>query len=405
MSRCLCLWSNGTYISTHFVRYLKLSAQWNDVVDKIRQVPDFEQFLKPTSFSTLSQAAAEGPVIVVNISKYRSDAIIIRQGASLETVTLQDASPKELITISLKLRGVLDEESVAARDAGMSEILRLLWDSVAEPVVDRLQTMEVPAGSRIWWCPTAELCSLPLHAAGRYDGGQTKSKLPDLFISSYTPTLSALIRARRDQKRLDGDLSILAVGVGMAEGWDDENNALEHVAEELDRVVRYSGVAKRMEDTEASRDAVIEGLRHHPWVHLACHGRQDAEKPFQSRVYLHDQPLTLLDIVRARLPNAEFAFLSACETATGDPNTPDEGLHLAAALQFVGFRSVVGTLWTMNDNDGPDAAEAFYGYMFRQKDHPLGFKDAAKGVYHIAKALRLKKVPLHRWVTFVHVGA
>lgn len=62
----------------------------------------------------------------------------------------------------------------------------------------------------------------------------------------------------------------------------------------------------------------------------------------------------LLDIVNARLPNAEFAFLSACESATGDPNTPDEVLHLAAALQFAGFCSVAGTLWAMDDRDGPD---------------------------------------------------
>lgn len=52
----------------------------------------------------------------------------------------------------------------------------------------------------------------------------------------------------------------------------------------------------------------------------------------------------LLDIVRRQLPSAEFAFLSACHTAElAEESLADEVLHLAAAMQFCGFRSVVGT--------------------------------------------------------------
>jgi CHAT domain-containing protein len=40
-----------------------------------------------------------------------------------------------------------------------------------------------------------------------------------------------------------------------------------------------------------------------------------------------------------------LAFLSACQTAMGDETTPDEMMHLAAALLFAGFRSVVATMW------------------------------------------------------------
>jgi CHAT domain-containing protein len=40
-----------------------------------------------------------------------------------------------------------------------------------------------------------------------------------------------------------------------------------------------------------------------------------------------------------------LAFLSACETAKGDEGTPDEAMHLAAAVLFAGFRGVVATMW------------------------------------------------------------
>ncbi|KAH9032846.1 hypothetical protein EDB85DRAFT_1811902, partial [Lactarius pseudohatsudake] len=51
--------------------------------------------------------------------------------------------------------------------------------------------------------------------------------------------------------------------------------------------------------------------------------------------------LTLLDIVRSQLPAAEFAFLSARHIIELI-EASDEGLCLAAVVQYCGFRSVVG---------------------------------------------------------------
>ncbi|KAG1818136.1 CHAT domain-containing protein [Suillus subaureus] len=55
-----------------------------------------------------------------------------------------------------------------------------------------------------------------------------------------------------------------------------------------------------------------------------------------------------------------FAFLSACETAVGVPGTPDEVIHLAAGLQFAGIKSIVGSLWKVNDSTVQRLVEAFY---------------------------------------------
>uniref|UniRef100_A0A8H8CHR0 CHAT domain-containing protein n=1 Tax=Psilocybe cubensis TaxID=181762 RepID=A0A8H8CHR0_PSICU len=120
---------------------------------------------------------------------------------------------------------------------------------------------------------------------------------------------------------------------------------------------------------------------------------------------LHDRRLPLLDIIRARLPNAELAFLSACFSAAGDVFTPDETIHLAAALQFCGFRSVVGTLWEMNDEDGPFISKEFYKYMFRDSGKRPDFKDSAEGLSYAIREMRKNQVPVERWVMFVHIGA
>jgi len=49
---------------------------------------------------------------------------------------------------------------------------------------------------------------------------------------------------------------------------------------------------------------------------------------------MHDGPLTIMDIIRPRLQQPEFAFLSACHTTVGYASSPDEAIHLAVAMQF-----------------------------------------------------------------------
>jgi len=80
---------------------------------------------------------------------------------------------------------------------------------------------------------------------------------------------------------------------------------------------------------------------------------------------MRDEPLTLFDIMENDIPHAEFAFLSACHTAIGDEETPDEVVHLAAGLQFSGFKSVVGTLWVVDDDVAKHIVEAFYENMLK----------------------------------------
>ncbi len=87
-----------------------------------------------------------------------------------------------------------------------------------------------------------------------------------------------------------------------------------------------------------------------------------------------------------------------------ESETPDEVLTLAAAMQFCGFRSIVGTLWTMSDNDGPVLAEKFYTHMLRNGFDKMDVCDSAEAVHLATKSMREAGVPPHRWTTFVHVG-
>ena len=281
----------------------------------------------------------------------------------------------------------------------MHNILCALWKLITQPVVDRLWTLGVPENSRIWWCPTGKLCSLPLHAAHPLVTGERG--LPDIFISSYTPTLSSLISARENIPAMRSNFpQLLTVG--------RPDDSLRCVNAELEGIKNLGNFVNTIVKEQAMPSAVLDNLQTHPWAHIACHGHLDDAQPFKSSFKLYGgSRLTVMDLLQARLPNAEFAFLSACHSAAGDyVHTPDEVLHLAAAMQFCGFRSVIGTLWGMADEDGPVLTREFYKYMFRHNDPTqVDFKDSATALRCEINALRKARVPLHRWAAFVHIGA
>ncbi|PSR85645.1 hypothetical protein PHLCEN_2v5374 [Hermanssonia centrifuga] len=261
--------------------------------------------------------------------------------------------------------------------------------------------MGYPKGSRVWWCPVGRLGALPLHAAGMYnDKGVLIEGFPNLYVSSYTPTLSSLIASRETAVKGGSGLRLLAVG---------QSNSLPKVKEEFSKLKSLlpNNVLKIQDGHEAESDKVLGDLRDHPWVHFACHGSLDAGSPFKSGFVLHNnKKISLRDIMQAKLPNAELAFLAACHSAAmeSESETPDEVLTLAAAMQFCGFRSIVGTLWTMSDEDGPVLAEKFYMHMLRNGLDDTDVCDSAEAVHLTTKSMREAGVPLHRWTTFVHVG-
>ena len=158
----------------------------------------------------------------------------------------------------------------------------------------------------------------------------------------------------------------------------------------------------------ATPSVVMEHLQDHRFAHFTCHGVLEAGKPFNASFKLHrGQRLTLLEIIRSRLPSAEFAFLSACHTAElTEESIADEGLHLSAAVQYSGFRSVVGTMWAMADIDGEVLAKHFYASVFSDKWEGVPYyKRTAEALRNAMQELRRrKKVSMERWVDFVHYG-
>ena len=250
---------------------------------------------------------------------------------------------------------------------------------------------------RIWWCPTGPLAFLPIHAAGLYGKDQpVGSKLSDFVVSSYTPTLTTLIngltpgRSRKEQ--------ILAVAL-------PSESKLPGTLKELKFIEKHSRSSsfKQILDDEATVDNVSTKMHESSWVHFACHGVQDARSPTESALLLtgHSK-LTLSKIINLSLPHADFAFLSACQTATGDKSLEEESVHLAAGMLFAGYRGVIATMWSILDNDAPQVADDVYSRLL--KGGQLESGGAAEALHRAVERLRNEGKPFISWVPFIHIG-
>jgi CHAT domain-containing protein len=158
----------------------------------------------------------------------------------------------------------------------------------------------------------------------------------------------------------------------------------------------------------ASTVAVLAALNtHRPQIiHLACHGVQDNKQPLDSAFILHDGRLPLSTLIATSINSgAELAFLSACQTATGDEKIPDEAVHLAAGMLVVGYRAVVGTMWSIGDQDAPLVADEVYARLTGHAGK-TGQANVAYALHDAVNCLR-KQVgdeEFIRWVPFVHYG-
>jgi hypothetical protein len=97
-------------------------------------------------------------------------------------------------------------------DRALRYVLEQLYKLIGQPVIEKLHELNIPEQSRIWWCPTSVLGSLPLHAMGPIPSkDRVKRYFSDVYIPSYTPTLSAFIRSREPSAPTSDSLSLLII--------------------------------------------------------------------------------------------------------------------------------------------------------------------------------------------------
>ncbi|CAL9675540.1 hypothetical protein SUDANB105_07853 [Streptomyces sp. enrichment culture] len=359
-------------------RRLALAREFEDLIEQIRGLPGQSRFLRPAG---IERVGDEGPVVLLNVSRWRCDALIIERD-EIRTVPLPDLTDNEVARWAdehLESMKALDAASgdplvVINAERRLAALLRRLSETVTGPVLDSFP--ERPR--RIWWCPTGPLTMLPLHAAS----GDT--------VCSILPSLRALAQARKTPPATPGDLLIIAVPKA------PNADPLPNVDAEQEFL---TGV---FPDYTLLRNARRESARHalsrHMRVHFACHATQNLVSPSEAGFVLQDGLLSLTDLLAQPPSHGELAVLSACKTATGGIAHLDEAITLANALHHTGWRHVVATQFSVWDDAAARFTELLYPLL---SEHA----DPAEAVHAAVRILRdAHPNSPSRWAPYVHTG-
>ncbi|KAH8745639.1 CHAT domain-containing protein [Hyaloscypha finlandica] len=391
------------------------SSDFGKTVSDIRPQPGFARSLAPQLGDEPRAAAANGPIVLINVSYVRCDAILVEAHAirRLPLHLLHATDVKEKVEALRTARGSLN---ISGAGILITKTLEWLWDAVASPVLDALGFHKPPTGPawpRVWWVPTGLLSLLPLHAAGRHQSGSYDSVI-DRVVSSYSPSLTALLHTQRNSTNFhDASGECLLVSMAKTPG----HPSLPHAEMETELVENlYPSSAPKVTLKSPSKKDVIFHLKSCDVFHFAGHGKSDPHDPLKSCLLLNNSQSSLkiedlIELNRYNLRRPFLAYLSACSTGeNAAEGLQDESINLMTACQLAGFRHVVGLLWETYDLYSFVAAREFYTVLGAAGT--IDDRTVAWGVHQAARYLRKHtkgagsstEASEFAWAAYIHVG-
>ncbi|MFE2252883.1 CHAT domain-containing protein, partial [Streptomyces lavendulae] len=391
---------------------LRASRALDELVARIRTEPGFEDFLRPPTAEQLRALAADGPVIVLNHASDNCHALVVT--ARSITAWHLDLGAAEVTEAARQLREAVDAinaqgssrrtpAELVAAGAAVRRTLSWTWHKIVRPVLDLAgagaPTADGAPWPRIWWVPTGAFNALPLHAAQctrpdcEYDGCGAAL---DTVVSSYVPGFQTLAYARARARQRD------TTGVGSALLVASPEDDLPGVASAARYAAGLLGASEPLVGAAATREAVLAELGTTPWAHFGCHAATDPAEPSAALLHLPSgEPLSVLEICRARPRAARLAFLTACSTARTSERLADEAIHVTSAFLLAGFPAAVGTLWEIDSTHADQVTRAFYRRAAAEDADP-----PALALHHAVRELR-ERIPdrPHVWAAYVHAGA
>ncbi|YCK38213.1 CHAT domain-containing protein [Actinomadura sp. ATCC 39365] len=373
----------------------RAAEEFERLVEEARALPGMAGFLRPPAVGDLLQAAAEGPVVVLNVSGHRCDAIAVTTDGllvirlpGLDRAAATERARRFLTELTTAYRPLRDR---LGREQSLAETLGWLAEVVVGPVLEALRPhLRAAEGMpRVWWVPTGPLSVLPLHAAGWLP----ETSAIDSVVSSYTATIGALTRSR-SATPADRPRSALVVLPQAAES----PMRMPGAEREALTVARLLSPAVVLEGEQATRQHLLQELPGTDVLHFAGHSSTDADDATAGSLLLSDGRLRLRDMAAP----SRLTYLSACTTAA--PGAAGEPINLAVAAQLSGSQQAIATLWEVDDRAYADLAQAFYEEL-ADANGTLDVDRSARALNAAARRLRERYPHIPSlWAAHVHVG-
>ncbi|MDH4219239.1 MAG: CHAT domain-containing protein [Candidatus Aminicenantes bacterium] len=278
--------------------------------------------------------------------------------------------------------------------------------------------------------PDGLLYYLPFEAliAESINKFSTSKFLIEKYKISYAPSSSSLLFLKKKKARTQPSKSILAIGNPSYELEEISKNAsksssriyreiyenqgfdfspLPYSKREIKEISKF--FKKEHKDiflgNEAREDLIKRiPLEDYQIIHFACHGLHDEIFPFRSGLVLsldgdmnEDGFLLVHEIYNLKLI-ADLIVLSACQTGKGKLENIEGVLGLPRIFFYCGARSVISSLWEVNDKSTAKFMSYFYKY--------LSVGNSKSQALRMAKIKMLKSEYSHPfyWASFVLYG-
>jgi CHAT domain-containing protein len=253
--------------------------------------------------------------------------------------------------------------------------LRELYEEVFAPLRHLLNVHDVIV------VPYGPLHSLPFHAL--FDGQQY---LIDRFTVCYAPSASIYALCDREPDKGVGPSLILGV----------EDAKTPFIREEAQAVAEVVPEPELLLGCYATERALRENGRRSRLIHIASHGYFRKDSPMFSAIRLADSYVSLYDLYHMNLP-VELLTLSGCVTGLNVIAEGDELLGLARGLLFAGARSLLLSLWDVDDQTTAQFMKLFYR---RLPTH----RTKAEALQGAMLELRARYPHPYHWAPFKLVG-
>ncbi len=259
------------------------------------------------------------------------------------------------------------DEALEANAQGLS---RKLYEMLIHPVESH-----IPPDGRLLLVPYGALHTLPFHAL--YNG---QRYLIERCEIAYLPSAAMLLL--QEARYSPGKAEAGSAGRALVLG-NSDSGRLPYILQEAQRVAALLKSNCYLEEQATiEKLSTSEGVN--TIIHLAAHGKIRTDAPDFSYLQLADGQLNTVDVFNLDLP-AELVTLSGCETGLVTIGGGDELLGLSRGFLYAGARSLLISLWLVEDASTAQLMEAFYQGVLEGQSRAGALRNAQRALLTAAR--------------------
>ena len=263
-----------------------------------------------------------------------------------------------------------DEHQASEASQETTDCLQLLYDVLIGPIENLLD------GDELIVVPDGALCKAPWAALSETLRIRTVPSLTSLKVITDSPSG----RHVKSGALLVGDPCLEKVTNKRGEPIYDP---LKYARKEVEMIGEILE-SKPLTGEDATKEAVLQGIGSVALIHIAAHGRKETgeivlapDPRWESKPPKEEDCIMKMSDIQAVKLRARLVVLSCCHSGQGEVSS--EGVvGMARAFLFAGARSVLATLWAIDDEATMTFMKSFYQQLASGESASVALQRAMK---------------------------